>query len=569
MDKECAILNLDHFFINEKPLFTKIIIDNKEYVLNKMNETEIKIPFNPLEMEFGLKNVSITFVYSENTETHYFEIIPGVNTGFIFPNIGKTRDIIFPDEGQYKIEIKSMIDSKKQINKVINKRLLLINFDPQYSLYINGMLLTNQIFNIANELSLQICAVDLAQRLFFSKNILSQKLNSFFEDYETLSKDAKYFSEQIENISQNFESKVLKSDEEVKKLFFNNKLINVILTKHNLPKKILIEQYNKKDYFDYISSCCLYYILCNLENIEEIKSVYKYFIDYKKKLEDDKKLEYYKRNIIIMEFARLFKEKKTVDNFKNLEFKYYNINNLEKDSPLFIAIEFLKNLIINLDEESPFYYPLILIDSGNFTYNNENAYGFGLIDKKSLKSHLENIIPDVITTINDEAKNSYQAVANKIIGSVTLNLASKFLSKLKNIKLDKNIENKEYRENLSLILFFVLFHEIFGHKKGGFSSQNNKILNSPNVFYDKKRKKILKLVNRNFLFENENEVKILRDEPQDAGHFLEYFIGESNNYGFYSELIEIMLLNNINLNFIFCSFPRNIRSQKRRIFFTK
>ena len=105
MDDADAILILDNIFIKEKPLFTKIIIENKEYSLNEINKIEIKISFTPLEKEFGYKIINITFVYSETEETHYIEVISGINTGILFPGIGKTRDIIFQEEGKYKIEI--------------------------------------------------------------------------------------------------------------------------------------------------------------------------------------------------------------------------------------------------------------------------------------------------------------------------------------------------------------------------------------------------------------------------------------------------------------------------------
>ena len=129
-------------------------------------------------------------------------------------------------------------------------------------------------------------------------------------------------------------------------------------------------------------------------------------------------------------------------------------------------------------------------------------------------------------------------------------MASKFLSIFEYYEIDKKIENKDISFNLELILFLTFFHEIFGHTKGGYSQKKNDICKSPNVFYDKKEKKLLKLVNRNCIYLNDNEVPILRgDEEEDAGHFLEYFIGKCE-YGYYSEIIEIMLLNNIKLNFI-------------------
>ena len=69
-------------------------------------------------------------------------------------------------------------------------------------------------------------------------------------------------------------------------------------------------------------------------------------------------------------------------------------------------------------------------------------------------------------------------------------------------------------------------------------------------FMIKKKKKLLKLVYRKTFFLNDGEIPILRDDKkEDAGHFFEYFIGKSE-YGFYSEIIEILIINDININFI-------------------
>ena len=85
-----------------------------------------------------------------------------------------------------------------------------------------------------------------------------------------------------------------------------------------------------------------------------------------------------------MEFTYLMKNIKNVEKFKKIEFTYYNLNILEEESPLFIANTFLKKLIEDLDDISPFIYPLIWIDSGNYDYSGENAFGYGLTNKEIL-----------------------------------------------------------------------------------------------------------------------------------------------------------------------------------------
>ena len=88
--------------------------------------------------------------------------------------------------------------------------------------------------------------------------------------------------------------------------------------------------------------------------------------------------------MIMIEFSCVMGTKENFDEFKKIKFKYYNIKKIEVGSPLYLSLQFLKNFIEKLDDESPFIYPLILIDSGNFTFNTENVYGFGLTSKEIL-----------------------------------------------------------------------------------------------------------------------------------------------------------------------------------------
>ena len=48
------------------------------------------------------------------------------------------------------------------------------------------------------------------------------------------------------------------------------------------------------------------------------------------------------------------------------------------------AITFLVNFVNNIDDNSPFIYPLILIDSGNYVYGQQNAYRYGLTNLEIL-----------------------------------------------------------------------------------------------------------------------------------------------------------------------------------------
>ena len=549
MEGKEAILKLNYIFDNIQPNFHKIIIENQEFNIEEVNNKEIKIKFNDIESEIFSKIVKLQLIFKKNQSIHKFEVIPGINSGILFPSIGLTRDFIFPENQKYKINIISLTSDENKVINLTNNRLLLINISLSYSIDINNKLLSMEEIIISNELSLQIFVADFLKGIFFHKKLLElANNNSFFDLYKNNKLKAKYFFQEIKEL---FEDNKF-NDTEYLRILDKGNLSNVLLEEFNLPKKLLHDIYNNKEYFDYISSCCLYFILPNEKDREkEIRNIYNYFFDLKKKLEEDSNLENYMRIKIIIEFSLLFDKKRNFELFKN--FKYYSIKQSEKDSPLYNAITFLNDFIDNLDEKSPFIYPLILLDSGNYIYGQENAYSQGLINPHILKAHLKNIIPDILIFIYDESNIFEKSFTNESLGTVVLNLASKILSPLKNIDLDKYCQNRDINTKLSLILFLTLFHEILGHKKVGYSTKDDDgsdILISPKVFYDKKKKEILKLVKIDSKYATKNEIKIIRDYDKKADYLLEYFMGECE-YGFYFDLIDKLLLDDININFIF------------------
>ena len=543
-----TILSFNYLFENIKPKFNKISVENKEYPIENLKDLKIRIKFNDIESELCTKVVNLTLIFGDgddDKESHDFEVIPGNLTGILFPSWGYTRDLIFSDNNNYNVEIYQTNDKTNKKEFIIkNNRLLLINISREFYLYINKAFLTSQIIKLSNENSLQVYIADLSNRIFFSKIIVKQNFNLFFDIYNESKSFANYFYQEIESLL--IKPKINMGD--FKALFENDNenanLTNIFFIKLNFPKQILHNNYNKIEYFEFTSICSLFLIFeefC-LDNFDEkeIKSIFKFFNEFKKRLENEKYLENYMKSIIMMEFTYLMKNIKNVEKFKKIEFTYYNLNNLEEESPLFIAITFLKKLIEDLDDINPFIYPLILIDSGNYYYNGENAFEYGLTNKEILKKHLLDVLPDILITINNEENSTNQAYTNKVIGSVIFNLGVKSLSPLKYFKLNKNVENRDIRNKLALIIFITFFYEVLGYIKSLYSSnsqKDNEILLSRNAFYDKKK------------FDFNNDIKILRNTDRYASHFLEYFIGECE-YGFYIDLIDELLLENINLNFI-------------------
>ena len=534
MDSD-ATLSLTYLVENKENIrfaYDQFFIDDKEYKINE--KILAKIKFNDFEKEISSKIVTIKLIDidNESTDFSYFEVIPGENYGLLFPGRSAlTRDIIFPDNLLHNIMIKH--DKKIIYQRSFGKRLLLINISSEFFISIDDIIVTKSLFTISTDDSSQVIAYDLNNRILFNKSISPINYKKFFDFYDLRKDDAENFVNSIKNLINNTNIKLLQYDI-LKKKIKNDELLDLFIMKFNLPKAIILRYYNKEEYFNFISNCSLYYIFSNLKDIinncEIFASIFKYFEQYKNKIKNDINLNFYHKSIAIMEFSHWLKTMGSIDKFKEINFTYYCCNICEENSPIKSSLLFLEKFIKDLDNGSPFLEPLILIDSSTYIYNNNFAFVYGLASKEILKKHLLNIIPDVLFFYsNKETSNDY-ALSNKANSVISINLGSRLFSNYNGLSLNKKIDNDIIRDNLSLRLVFILLQEVFSYKKEEFREKNN----------------IMSLVNKNSFEKRNNFINIFSD----SGKFLEYFFGEFE-YGYISELIEIMMDNGVDLYFLF------------------
>ena len=194
-----AKIILNYIFENEEPdYFLKILIEKKEYKLEEVNKKEIAIKFNDIEVELGSKIIEIELIYINSHNTHHCEILPGNNYGILFPYKGYIRDIIFPEDQAYKVEVQ--LTEEKKVLEIKSNRLLLINYGTCYDLIINGKIFCNEIIDNAMNNSLQICIADLNKRFLFKKAINPINFDEFFEIYKKYNDDAINFFNKIQHL---------------------------------------------------------------------------------------------------------------------------------------------------------------------------------------------------------------------------------------------------------------------------------------------------------------------------------------------------------------------------------
>lgn len=540
-DKEKIKFPYDQFFIE----------DNEYKIKEKLL---ININFNDFEKEMGSKVVTSKFIDIDNkqAEFSYFEVISGENHGFLFSSRSCfTRDLIFPDNLSHYFIVKSK-NNNILYQGNFTKRLLLINISSELIISIDNIIITKSLFTISTDESSQIVAYDLKNGIYFYKQISPINYKKFFDFYDLRKDEAEQFVKSIYNLIKSTDIKNLEYDT-IKKKINNDDLLSLFLLKFNVPKSIITKYYNKKEYFEFVSNCSLYYILYNLKdrinNCQLVASIFTFFEDYKTQIKNDTNLNYYNKCIVILEFSYWIKNLEKIDKFEAIQFTYFTQEDCDDNSPLKSSLLFLKNFIETLDNESPFLEPLIIIESGTYIYNSNISYGYGLISKKISKNHLMNIIPELIFLYKDKNSSDNIALSNKASGAFSINLGSQFFSQYNQISLNKKVDNIIIRNNLSLKLVLILWQEVFSYKKGKFSSSED-LINSPKILFHRGKNTIINLVNKYSFEKGENYINIIRDPYSCSRNFFEYFFGECE-YGYISELIEIMLENGVDLHFLF------------------
>ena len=541
--------------INSKyALFNTINIDGKDY---KLQDTmKIILSFNEIEQEIGSKVVSLLIKEKHSDQTHYFEVTKGDNYGILFTSHGKTRDLIFRKKELVKIQI----GEDKKIEKCLTscnevKRLLLINISYDIPIFINDKDVTYDLIDLAIDKSIQVSVVDLKQGYLPYKKIEAKSHQNFFDLYQNNFQKLEQFHLLFKK---HLESKDIYVDEVIQKIKELQEIEDFLFIKFNLPKAILKKNYNDERYFEFVSLSSLLHVLNKYlfkkKPMEIVNQIYELFFEQKAVIQKDSELENYQKISIIIELGIYIGECEDAEHFKKSNFTYYLMKNFKCESIGYSALKFLGEIIEDLSETSPFYFPLILINSGEFIYQGESIYGYGLLNKNMLITNLKDKLPEVICTYYDE--NDDECNIKNVSGCETVNLALVFKS-IDEVNIHEVIKDKVAQENYALKMFLILSHKILGNKKIGYDSK----IKYPNRFFDEEGKKLMILRQRNSYEKGENFIKILRNEKtnHDSGYFLEYFFGKCAS-GFIIDLLEILLFNDVNMSYLYDKvlFNKNI-----------
>lgn len=346
---------------------------------------------------------------------------------------------------------------------------------------------------------------------YIERNDAKIKIDEFIEKYKVLQKEKSYY----DNIM-NYDNLEIIDIDIFLLMFYYLMLLEIKEIKDNDDKNA--ELIGKLYGFDKFND--------NYEkNISELKNLN---INIKDKL------------LLIKSYNKIF-----ANSLKSGEkINYINIINIEKEeptNPYLKAIQFIKDIIINLKEESRLFEIFLYLDSDsieNLLINREKTsvkfidnfgnkkqidygknpteYGVNMANIDEVRSHLFKLIPKYIIRIDTKIKfNAYYDPNSKIMHlneNRLFNLDSQILSQI--FKQDD-----ELKEIYILPIIIEILHELFAQGKKRLTDKDS---HSPEEYRDSKhnfkRCKVQKKV---------EEFKII-DYPE-SGMVLENYISENRN----------------------------------------
>jgi len=562
-----------------RPVFDKFILNGEEFGIEK-GEIIKKFKFNKYEQDLDKKLCTYELITKKKGDVYrgYFEISSGNHIGYCFlDDPGMTFKILFLQtkekmkefiKSKYTAVINNISSDDKEFELSLNQNdtedrasLILINCSFFTQIKKDGKLLIDlqdvidKIENYKYYNGYQICYhYDNFQDFAYQKMEEINQLNfdKLYDEYhEDVDRMYDIFIKILESKEKNETKNLIKNFKDI----FDSKnyyLEQIIKKKYVYSKKILEADLNEECYFDFIFKIISFFLfgenISNQENygIDGLRNIHTKFLENKNILEKDELLKIYEKIFLLIDIYTselLYKDDYIIH--------YIHIKNIEKDSPLFFAYEFLYNFINDLSYDSIFYYPLLSIDGGFYKYHYKkisgdeyiSTYGFNMLSLDKIKDHLKNLIPEVV--ILSKYINNENAQTNPLNGNVFLNI-----NQFEDINIDKNELEVFSSKHHAFIISKILIHELFGHKKSSFSKEgknDNSIISFRNELGE------LKIIDsndeNNNIFKNtkemfdENKPKILKG---DSGYFIEYFLGKIN--GEYTIAVIDTIQNETNLS---------------------
>ena len=243
------------------------------------------------------------------------------------------------------------------------------------------------------------------------------------------------------------------------------------------------------------------------------------------------------------------------------EYAFIDLNE-NKNSCYNIAFKFINNIIDNLREDSLIFYPTLQANSGkgidlNSQDNKNEIFEISMLNEEMIKRHLKSLIPKFIFIVKHPSINDSRGVSIRNTGTIFI-----YEDNIFHNDIGYNIEDYILKlpNDAAVNVSFILFHEIFMHKKFRLDMVSIDGKKTPIKFIG------LKFDIKSFFYTNEKanldclaiytkKKEKLKSLPENGerGRMFEYFFGNEDKIG--KPLIYILktyigfgdLINKVNL----------------------
>ena len=550
--KACAKLIITLIKKEEEEFFNSCEILNSLYNFDKITDGKLIIDIPDEKFGISKEKIIIEFKLISKSELNIFNlnIYYGINKAYCFlsshKHITQLYEFYFykPIKVEYKDGQLTETDSFEDDSR---SRMILIN--PPLNIKFDGNSFYIWKFNpnsdpeIDYENSFEVAIFDISKHYYASKLIQKKEIFSIIEKIKIYKNDLDKFYNDIQKLYNEKEDDIDKYLSIINAFKIEKIEINFSQNKSTLKNEFKEEQ----DYYIMYLYLLWYVLGLFCSKLKEKKNEKENEKDKKEKIEpfsirdifelaqnlylkylNDKDLLIYEKIMLIYSNIYFIIRCRNKNDYNDSNLVYIKRKDIKSKSIFGIALNFMKEFIEKLNHKSYLFYPLLLLDCGLYkTKEGEPIYGFNLETCSHLKSHLNELIPDVFFIYQEQVRPDIAegGFNYKGFGIIFINT----LLSLDGNKTDpishEYTNNDEERENknFGMKASKVMMHESFCHNKFIFEYTNGD--QSPCNFYNKEMNliKIIPIDSPNY---DENYFRASMEYGKgESGKFFEYFFG--------------------------------------------
>jgi hypothetical protein len=352
----------------------------------------------------------------------------------------------------------------------------------------------------------------------------------------------------LENFKNDLINLLLKTDNNKNYLdIIQRNFICILDINFSKDKSNLMEDFKSDNEYYLMYLYFLWYILyicyCKNDNYEiPIKTMVEYLNKFYYIYLEDKDLLPYQKVLLFYSNSVYFVRIQNTKIYESKELRLIKCKNSKEKSVYGLSLKFIKEFIHKLKSNSALFYPLLLLNNGEYFYQNKSTYGFDAQNCDNLKYHLNDLIPEVFF----EIKNGFSEISNydygfnyKGLGIVFLNRDALLRKYNKNPELFEynNLDDEKKVKSYAVKVSKTLIHECFGHNKYIYNSP--KIIDSPLRFFNNENNLVTIISPTSYANDNEFIMKGSYPDKGESGKFLEFFFGHYEQKMIISLIFEI------------------------------